>query len=132
MKLLVFGNEDHETDNLAIEVSQKLTPIANIELINIKPNGDLLVGESKSVYILDTVLGIEEVTLITESNLDKFILSPRNSAHDYDLGFQLKYLTKIGKLKKITIIGLPANRNIDYDLIHSILRKLVAQDIQGS
>jgi hypothetical protein len=52
--------------------------------------------------------------------------------HDFDLGFQLKYLQKIGKLGEVTIIGLPINKTPDYLRIQSILRKLVAQDIQGS
>ena len=132
MNLLVFGNEDNEVDNLAFLVAQKLTPVFGINLVFIKPNGDLPIDDTKIVFILDIVLGLDEVTLITEKDLAKFTLSPRNSAHDYDLGFQLKYLTKIDKLEKIYIIGLPENKNIDYDLIHSILRKLVAQDIQGS
>jgi hypothetical protein len=132
MNLLVFGNEDHEMDDLAIKVSQNISPISGLEITIIKPNDDLPIDVSKKVNILDSVMGIEKVTLITESDLDKFILSPRNSAHDYDLGFQLKYLTKIGKLEKINIVALPISGNVDYDLIHSILRKLVAQDIHGS
>lgn len=132
MNLLIFGNEDHETDKLAIEVSKRLTPISSVILQIVKPNDDLPIDSTKSVYILDTVIGIDQVTLITEKDLDKFILSPRNSAHDYDLGFQLKYLLKLGKINEISIIGLPESGNIDYDLIHSILRKLVAQDMQGS
>lgn len=132
MNLLIFGNEDHETDKLAIEVSKRLTPISSVILQIVKPNDDLPIDHTKSVCILDTVIGINQVTLITEKDLDKFILSPRNSAHDYDLGFQLKYLLKLGKINEISIIGLPESGNIDYDLIHSILRKLVAQDMQGS
>lgn len=132
MNLFVFGNEDHDMDNLAFQVSQKLLLIPGLTLKFIQPNDDLPIDSSGKVFLLDTVFGIDEVTVITEKDLDKFVLSPRNSAHDYDLGFQLKYLTKIGKLKKITLLGLPENKNIDYDLIHSILRKLVAQDIQGS
>lgn len=132
MKLFVFGNEDHQQDSLAITVSKKINPIDGVDIILINPNDDLPTDDTKSVYILDLVMGIDKITLITEKDLDKFTLSPRNSAHDYDLGFQLKYLSKIGKLNRISIIGLPENREIDYDLIHSILRKLVAQDMQGS
>lgn len=132
MNILVFGNEDHETDNLAFVVSKKMDHIPGINHIYVKPNDDLPVDDSGSVLILDTVHGIDEVTLITEKDLDKLILSPRNTAHDYDLGFQLRYLSKIGKIKEINIIGIPINNKINYDLIHSILRKLVAQDIHGS
>lgn len=132
MKLFVFGNEDHKIDDLAFEVVNNLNPIPGVEVVFVSANDDLPIDHTKSVYILDTVVGIDDVTLIDESRLDQIVLSPRNSAHDYDLNFQLKYLVKLGKITKINIIGLPTNRNINYDLIHSILRKFVAQDIQGS
>lgn len=131
MKLFVFGNQDNEIDDVAPLVSHSLSDIPNLEIITIPPNGDLPV-DSSTVYILDRVLGIDKVTLITQELLDNFQFSPRNSAHDYDLSFQLKYLTKIGVLKNFYVIGLPEKDKIDYDLIHSILRKLVAQDMQGS
>lgn len=37
-----------------------------------------------------------------------------------------------GKVKKITIIGIPQKGKVSYLRIQSILRKLVAQDMQGS
>lgn len=132
MDLLVFGNPDVEGDELAISVSEKLPAIKGLTIKIIKPNDDIPLEDNKNLYVLDTVIGIDQVTLITENDLDKFVLSPRNSAHDYDLTFQLKYLSKIGKIDKISIIGIPVSGKIDYDLIQSILRKLVAQDIQGS
>ena len=130
MKILVFGNADEPSDSLALEVSTH-TDFSNIEFQIISPNDDLPILDDQ-ITILDTVMGIDAITIIGEDNLNQFILSPRTSVHDYDLGFQLKYLTKIGKLKRFTIIGLPINKPVDYDLLHSILRKLVAQDIQGS
>jgi len=33
------------------------------------------------------------------------------------LGFQLKYLKKLGKIKTFTIIGLPMNKKIDINLV---------------
>ena len=52
--------------------------------------------------------------------------------HDFDLAFQLRYLKKLGKLGEITIVGIPQEGEIDYFRIQSILRKLVAHDMQGS
>ncbi len=132
MNILVFGNQDHPDDNLAFKVSEKLSGLANISFQVINPNSDIPLPDNKKIYLIDTVVGIDNVTLITENDLNKILLSPRTTAHDYDLGFQLKYLTKIGKIKKVFIIGLPISGNVDYDLIHLILRKLVAQDMQGS
>lgn len=132
MKVFVFGNKDHEEDRLSFVVVEKLGKIKGIEFVEVKPNQDLPFVGSDMVVMIDVVMGIDEVKLITESEIDKLVLPPRNSAHDYDLGFQLKYLLKLGKLNKIRIIGLPMNGNVDYDSIHSIFKKLVAQDMQGS
>ena len=136
MKIYVFGNIDLPQDNhaiLAVKELKKKNP--DITFIIIKPNEDLPFINEKKVIILDTVQGIEKVELIEDKDIDKLSLSPRTSVHDFDLGFQLKYLKKIGKLGKVSIIGLPQNKEIkeiDYLRIQSILRKLVAQDIQGS
>jgi len=131
MKIYVFGNEDSEIDNRAIEVVKNLKKNKNIDFIFVKPNEDVPPSE-RLLILIDTVVGLEEVTLLTEKDLEKLTPMTRGTAHDYDLGFQLKYLIKLGKLKKVTIIGLPAEGEIDYERIQSILRKLVAQDIQGS
>lgn len=132
MKVYVFGNEDIKEDNAALKVATKIkTKYKNIEFINIKPNEDLPFINQKLVVIIDTVLGIDEVIEIND--IDKLVLSSSSTVHDFDLGFQLKYLRKIGKLGKVIIIGLPMDEEkIDYLRIQSILRKLVAQDMQGS
>lgn len=65
---------------------------------NLKPsNGEL--------YIIDTVIGIEKVEIIDD--LGKIQSDKIYSAHDFDLGFNLKLLEKIGRLKKVTIFGVP-------------------------
>ena len=133
MKIYIFGNQDIQEDNMAIEVANKLeSKVDNIEFITVKPNEDLPFVNEKNIIIMDTIQGIDKIEIINEKNLDKLELSPRNTVHDFDLGFQLKYLKKIGKLGKVTVIGLPQNGEIDYLRIQSILRKLVAQDMQGS
>lgn len=133
MKVYVFGNRDYEKDKLSFDVVDKLDlKTLEVKFEEVKPNQDLPFVGNETAVMMDVVMGIDEVKLITEDDLDKLVLPPRSSAHDYDLGFQLKYLLKLGKLKKIRIIGLPMSGKVSYDSIHSILRKLVAQDIQGS
>jgi len=134
MKVYVFGNEDIKEDNLAIEVAERLKgKIKDINFIKIKPNEDLPFTGEEFVVILDVIEGIEGVVELKDKELDKLILAKSSTVHDFDLGFQLKYLKKIGKLGRVVIIGLPMQkRYVDYFLIQSILRKLVAQDIQGS
>ena len=64
--------------------------------------------------------------------IDELISSPRGSVHDFDLAFQLRYLKKLNKLGEVTIIGIPQEGEVDHLRIQSILRKLVAHDMQGS
>jgi Ni,Fe-hydrogenase maturation factor len=134
MKIYVFGNQDLREDSSAIKVYEKLKDkVRGIEFIQVDPNQDLPFKDSEQVVILDTVLGIDKVSEIQDEDLDKIILAKSLTVHDFDLGFQLRYLKKIGKLGKVMIIGIPKKvKKEDYSLIQSILRKLVAQDIHGS
>jgi Ni,Fe-hydrogenase maturation factor len=133
MKVYVFGNEDLSQDSLPFVISNKLkSKLPDIEFIKVSPNQDLPFIDEKKVVILDTIQGINEVVELNESDLDKLLLSKSLTVHDFDLGFQLKYLKKIGKIGKIMIVGIPMEKEINYLRIQSILRKLVAQDMQGS
>ena len=133
MKVYVFGNEDVPEDREAIEAAQKLDrAMDGVSFVFVKPNEDVPFAGEGRVVILDTVHGIRDVTLIEGDEIEELILSPRGSVHDFDLAFQLRYLRKIGKLGDITIIGVPQQGRVDYLRIQSILRKLVAQDMQGS
>jgi Ni,Fe-hydrogenase maturation factor len=133
MKVYVFGNPDSLQDNQAIQAVKKLKKRVNdVEFVMIKPNEDLSFADESNVVIMDAVQGIQTIQIFNENDIEKLTYTPRNSVHDFDLGFQLKYLKKLGKLKHISIIGLPINKEVDYDSLHSILRKLVAQDMQGS
>jgi len=132
MNVYVFGNIDTPQDNKAIQTAHKLaSSMKDIDFIYVNPNEDLPFSEEK-VVILDTVEGIDEPKLLDLNKSDKIILPPRYSVHDFDLGFQLRYLKKLGKLKKIQVIGIPIRKGFSYLKVQSILRKLVAQDIQGS
>lgn len=70
------------------------------------PNEELDAPED--LIIIDTVSGIERVEAF--SDLSHFMGGrPGVSLHDFDLYSSLKYLKKLGKLKKIKIIGVPPN-----------------------
>ena len=133
MNVYVFGNEYVAEDKRAIEVARELQDtVEGISFILVDPNEDLRFVDEPQVVLLDTVQGIQDVVLVDGDELNGLILSPRGSVHDFDLAFQLKYLKKLGKLGEVTIIGIPQEGEVDYLLIKSILRKLVAQDMQGS
>ena len=133
LKVYFFGNEDLELDKRAFEVVNEIRKSnRHINLVVVKPNEDLPFSNNQSAIIIDVVEGLTEVKLFKDDELKRIILPPRTTTHDFDLGFQLKYLRKLGKLGKVTLIGLPMRGKIDYNRIHSIFKKLVAQDIQGS
>ena len=133
MRVYLFGNEYVAEDKRAIEVARELEgAVDSISFVLVGPNEDVPFVDERRVVILDTVQGIREVTLVEGDEVDGFILAPRGSVHDFDLAFQLRYLKKLGKLGEITIVGIPQEGEIDYFRIQSILRKLVAHDMQGS
>lgn len=127
MTVYVFGNPEVEFDNAAVKAAKKLK-VPGVDFKFVSPNEDLPTGEN--LVVMDGIRGVGEVRVFRD--LRKILLSPRGTVHDFDLGFQLKYLQKLGKIKKVTIIGLPMQKKIDYDRLQTILRKLVAQDMQGS
>lgn len=133
MRIYVFGNPDFEGDNQVyniVKIIKKKFPV--LEFVEIIPGEDFPLSDKGCITLIDTVEGLDKVEVLDENKIDKLVLIKSVSVHDWDLGFQLKYLKKLGKLKKIRIIGIPKHKNIDYLRIHSILRKLVEQDIQGS
>ena len=134
MMVYVFGNQDIKEDKNAFLVArylEKKMPEIDFKLMGIN---DEISFQNENPVIMDVVDGIKEVMLFDD--IDKVIMPPRVSAHDFDLGFQLKYLRKIGKIKSALIIGIPMESakqiEEDYERVISILRKLVAQDIHGS
>jgi Ni,Fe-hydrogenase maturation factor len=133
MQVYVFGNELVAEDKRASEVARELEgKIEGVSFTFVKPNEDVPFVDERRVVILDTVQGIPDVALVRGERIDELILSPRGSVHDFDLAFQLRYLKKLNKLGEVTIIGIPQEGEVDHLRIQSILRKLVAQDMQGS
>ncbi len=133
MEVYVFGNEYVVEDQRAIEVARELEgTVGGVSFVCVGPNEDLPFADKRHVVILDTVEGIEDVALIEGGAIDALVLSPRGSVHDYDLAFQLRYLKKLNKLGEVKIIGIPQEGEVDHLRIQSILRTLVAHDMQGS
>ena len=133
MNVYVFGNEFVAEDKRAIEVAGELHNEAKgVSFIFVGPNEDVPFADEPRVFILDTVQGIEDVALVEGDEIDTLVLSPRGSVHDFDLVFQLRYLKKLGKLGEVTVIGIPQEGELNHLRIKSILRKLVAHDMQGS
>jgi hypothetical protein len=90
MTVYVFGNEDVAEDFIKIKF--------------VKPNEDVEF-DSENPVILDTVAGLKKIKIF--ENIGAIQKMKSSTVHDFDLGFQLKYLKKLGKIKGATIIGVP-------------------------
>jgi len=107
--IYIFGNPLLPFDRLPFRLAPRLKKIfPEINFVIQDPNENLK-PDNGDLYIIDTVMGIKKVAVITD--LDKVQLDKIYSAHDCDLGFNLKLLQKIGKLKKTVIFGVPAEIN---------------------
>ena len=95
-------------DSLPLKIAPRLRqefPSISFEIKD--PNEEWDVPEE--LVIIDTVVGPKEVAIFND--LESFTASPRLSMHDFDALANLKYLKKLGKLKKVTIIGVPVDFN---------------------
>jgi hypothetical protein len=133
MKVYVFGNDDVPEDATAIEVAEELEgAVDGVSFVFVDPNEDVPFVDEGRVVVLDVIHGMREVALLSGDDIDRFAPPPRGTVHDFDLAFQLKYLNKIGLLGEVYVVGIPQQGRLDYVRVMSILRKLVAQDMQGS
>lgn len=106
----VFGNPDIKEDSLPLKILPRLQKeFPDISFQVLDPNEEWDVPEN--LMMIDTVVGIDKITIFDD--LDQFSLAPRVSLHDFDAYANLRLLKKLGKLKKITIIGVPPNITIN-------------------
>ena len=107
MTIFVFGNPDLAMDSIPIKILpqlQKKFPSIQFEVKD--PNEEWDVPEE--LIIIDTVIsGCDTSRLFND--LDEFVGAPQLTMHDFDALANLKYLKKLGILKKVRIIGLPPN-----------------------
>lgn len=104
MQVFIFGNPDVPADSLPPKLLPQLhDTFPHIRFEMKDPNEEWDVPEE--LVVIDTAEGIERVTVFTD--LTVFAASPRLTMHDFDALSNLRYLQKLGKLKKISIIGVP-------------------------
>ena len=124
MTIYVLGNQLEDIDKLPIQLLpllQKKLPTINFVLFD--PTEELPEPIPKQLYLLDTVVGITEVTVFTD--MTNFLLSPRVSVHDFDLPLFLGMLKKLGKINAVTIIGVPPTLKDTESLVQTINRLIV-------
>ncbi|MCX6772151.1 MAG: hypothetical protein NTV88_00055 [Candidatus Micrarchaeota archaeon] len=125
MKVLVFGNPLAKIDSAAVKIAKKLG--GKMPEIEFKPfdAAEDLEHEGEELFILDAVVGLEKPRLVT---LDELELSANPlSLHGFDLMWTLLLLKKLGKIKKATIIGVPAKKPMRDSLpdVERLLKELL-------
>jgi len=110
MKISIFGNEDLAIDSLPLKILPELkNKFPEMEFFVEDPNElnmpDPSVDGGEWV-IIDTVVGIEQVKLLTVDDLKK-IPKSKISMHDFDLGAHLFWIKKINPKTEIKIVGIP-------------------------
>lgn len=104
MTIYLFGNPDLIIDSLPIRILPQLKKnLPSIDFQMKDPNEEWNIPEE--LIIIDTILGIEKIQIFTD--LTQFSATQHISLHDFDLTTQLLYLQKLGKIKKIKILGIP-------------------------
>lgn len=119
MKIYCFGNEFVKEDSLAKVLSSEIQ-IPGVEFV--KADSVLNIVDASPLYILDVVEGLRKPMLFRD--MENFTANPKN-AHDLDLGFYLRLLKEMGKLKNIQVIGIPQGGN--KEKIKKVLIKLLLQ-----
>jgi hypothetical protein len=104
MIVSIFGNPDLPQDSLPLRILPALKErFPGIDFRAVDPNEEWEVPEE--LVAIDAVAGIKRVQVFTD--LKKFRDSPRLTSHDFDALANLKYLKKLGKIKRVRIIGIP-------------------------
>lgn len=104
MIVYVFGNPDLPQDALPIRILGQLRQrFPSVHFEEKDSNEEWALPEH--LIVIDTVQGIESVTVF--NGLESFMSSPRVSMHDFDALTQLRLMQKLGKLKTVTVIGVP-------------------------
>lgn len=110
-KILVFGNPLVKKDSLPIRLLPELRQaFPEIEFKEFDAVEDLQ-NEGKILYILDSVEGINKVEVITD--IDLLLVSKIYSVHDFDLGYVLKLMKKMGMVEQVAIFGVPTSMRKD-------------------
>lgn len=105
MKVYCFGNEFIKQDSLAKKLADEIK-IKGVEFVK----ADSLEGIGGDIVILDVVKGIKDVILLDD--IEKIKEFHPISAHDFDIGTELKLRKAIGDIGKVIIIGIPMKGNI--------------------
>ncbi len=110
-------------DSLPLRLIERLKQeFKDIEFKEFDPNENLE-KEGRDLVIIDSVEGIDKVVLITD--IDAIKTQKIYTMHDFDLGYSLKLLKKIGMLDSVMIFGVPMKISED-DALKQLKEKISA------
>ncbi|MFZ6036138.1 MAG: hypothetical protein ACOYUK_03270 [Patescibacteria group bacterium] len=123
MQVWVFGNPDLSEDAVPVRLLPRLAQVFPHHLfIHQDPLDEWDMPER--LYIIDTVQGVDLVSVFT--SLEAFQNAPHVTMHDFDLGTQLQFMRKLGKLpRELFIFGIPSQ--LDPETAFSQLVPLLRQ-----
>lgn len=111
MRVLVFGNEDVESDSLAMKVADILH-IDGVEFIKCASPDNLESHiENGKIIIMDVAKNVDKITFLRDAN--NLRIGNLCSCHDFDVAFHIKLLKELGKLDNVIVIALPMKGKID-------------------
>lgn len=103
-RIYILGNPTVKKDSFPFKILPELQEyFKKILFLQLDPTENF--PEESHFICIDTILDIKEVKVLND--IDKIQSHSSYSLHDFDLGFSLKLMKKLGRLKKITIIGIP-------------------------
>lgn len=106
----ILGNPLVDSDSLPIKMMPSLKKkFPRLYFSHFDPTENW--PDEKNLILIDSIYGIAKVRLF--GDIDDFKLSPRVSAHDFDVKLSLGMMKKLGKIKKLRIIGIPEGLSVN-------------------
>lgn len=122
-QVFVFGNPDVAMDALPIRLLPRLREkFPDIAFTALDPNEEWDLPDP--FIVIDTVVGLTDIKVFR--SLDEFCASPTMSLHDFDALFNLRYLAKLGKLKRVRVIGIPQEMSMDEEKVFTKIAELLS------
>ncbi|MBI5037966.1 MAG: hypothetical protein HZC01_04675 [Candidatus Kerfeldbacteria bacterium] len=122
-EIWIFGNQDVAQDALPVQLMPRLQrEFTQHRFTHQDPLDEWEMPDP--LYLIDTVEGVNVVSVFT--SLDAFQQAPHVTMHDFDLGTQLQFMNKLGKLpKQLFIFGIPSHLSaaVAYDQLVQLLRQ---------
>lgn len=122
-KIYCLGNSLLKNDSLPLKIRPALVKeFPDIDFVVFDPTEENEISD-KPIF-LDSVVGLRKIRIFND--LKKFQLSPKNSAHDFDLPVLLGLILKLKKIKSFTIIGVPEKYTVKrtFDEVSEAIKRI--------